>query len=106
MALIASREERPLGVAELLACVTDPTGRIRATDAPFLARNGYGPGEPLEALRHPEMPRSVLSVDPPAAGYVKALARDGTSYWAMALVTPAADGQLVVAFRPGTALFE
>src|SRR3954451_10433948 len=103
MAPIASREERPLGVAELLACVTDATGRIRATDPAFLARTGYGAGEPLEALRHPDMPHTVHL---PGTAYVRALARDGTWFWAMALATPVADGHLVVAFRPGTARFE
>src|SRR4051794_30755220 len=92
MALSASNEERPLGPAELLVCVLDRSGVVRAADPGFVARTGLEPGSPSDGLPIPT----------DGAAYVRWEARDGSSFPALALAVALDDGVFVAAFRPST----
>ena len=59
MALIASTREH-LGSDELFGFAVDPDGRLRAVDPVFVRLSGFGPGDPVDAMRHPDVPLAVL----------------------------------------------
>lgn len=109
MALIASARERPFGADELFMWTTDPAGRFVAADAVFARLTGYGreamEGQTHAFVRHPAMPVALL---PPQPGpmYVRYLAEDGASFWALVLSVPVAGGVTGVGFKPEGAPFD
>ncbi|RKQ86445.1 hypothetical protein C8N24_4457 [Solirubrobacter pauli] len=109
MALIASARERPFGADELFMWTTDPAGRFVAADAVFARLTGYGreamQGQTHAFVRHPAMPVALL---PPQPGpmYVRYLAEDGASFWALVLSVPVAAGVAGVGFKPAGAPFD
>jgi aerotaxis receptor len=110
MALIASAKERPFGAEELFVFTTDSGGRLRLADAVFARLTGYAAaelaGHTHELLRHPEMPRSLLSEVLSGAAYVRHVGKDGGHFWALLAVTPVADGHVGVGFKPAGPLFD
>jgi len=106
MALIASARERPFGADELFMWTTDPAGRFVSADAVFARLTGYGreamEGQTHAFVRHPAMPVALL---PPQPGpmYVRYLAEDGASFWALVLSVPLRGGFAGIGFKPAGA---
>ncbi|MDI9581854.1 MAG: PAS domain S-box protein, partial [Thermobispora sp.] len=109
--------EQKVGADELFFSTTDRQGRIRSGNSVFARISQFSieelVGSPHNIVRHPEMPAGVfrliwdrLYADRPVGTYVKNLARDGSSYWVFATVTPlGTDGYLSVRMAPRTPLF-
>ncbi len=109
MALIASARERPFGADELFAWTADSAGRFRAADAVFARLTGVEAealaGQTHALVRHPEMPVALLPPRPSPA-YVKHLAEDGASFWALVLTTRVGDGFVGVGLKPDGPSFD
>ncbi|MDA0181209.1 PAS domain-containing protein [Solirubrobacter phytolaccae] len=109
MALIASARERPFGADELFMWTTDPAGRFVAADAVFARLTGYGreamEGQTHAFVRHPAMPVALLPPRP-GAMYVRYLAEDGASFWALVLTVAVGGGFTGVGFLPAGATFD
>ena len=70
-------------------------------------------GNPHNIMRHPDMPRVMfkvvweqLAAGHPVAAYIKNLAKDGSFYWVMAMITPCEGGYLSVRLKPSTPHFD
>lgn len=115
--LAISEQESPFEIGELFFSITDRRGFITAGNEVFARVSRYDLGEmigkPHNLIRHPDMPRCVfqllwdfIKADRPIAAYVKNRASDGSYYWVMAVVTPAADSYVSVRLKPTSPLFE
>jgi aerotaxis receptor len=104
MALIASTRERPFGSDELFGFAVDPDGRLRAVDPVFARLSGFGPGDSVDALRHPDVPLAVLRSPfgaEPGAAYLRLVADDGSWLKALVIAAPVRDGWVATGFKPG-----
>ena len=104
MALIASTRERPFGSDELFGFGVDADGRLRAVDPVFARLSGFGPGDPVDAMRHPEVPLAVLRAPfgaEPGAAYLRLVADDGSWFRALVIAAPVPDGWVATGFKPG-----
>ncbi len=109
--------ERSFGAGEMFFSTTDKKGIIRSGNPVFVKVSGYSlaelVGSPHNILRHPDMPRVMFKVvwEQLAAGhaiaaYIKNLAKDGSFYWVMAMITPCEGGYLSVRLKPSTQHFD
>lgn len=108
MALIASTRERPFGSDELFAFGVNPDGRLTAVDAVFARLSGFGPGDPVDGLRHPENSLDELRAPfgPDArAALLRLVAEDGSWFRTVLAVAPVADGWVAVGFKPSGGAF-
>ena len=104
MALIASTRERPVGSDELFGFAVDKDGRLRAVDPVFARLSGFGPGDPVDALRHPDVPLAVLRSPfgaEPGAAHLRLVADDGSWFRALVIAAPVPDGWVATGFKPG-----
>lgn len=90
---------------------TDRKGTILGGNRVFQRVSGYSEaeliGHPHNTIRHPDMPRAVFRLfwsrileGKPCAAYVKNMAKDGSYYWVLALVSPHEDGFISIRFSP------
>ena len=103
MALIASTRERPFGSDELFGFAVDPDGRLRAVDPVFARLSGFGPGDPVDAMRHPDVPLAVLRAPfatEPRAAHLRLVADDGSWFRALVIAAPTDDGWIATGFKP------
>lgn len=103
MALIASTRERPFGSDELFAFGVDRDGRLTVLDAVFARLSGFGPGDPVDGMRHPEL--SLDELRAPFASQARAarqrlVADDGSWFRTVIAAAPVAGGWVAVGFKP------
>jgi aerotaxis receptor len=115
---VPSGVARAVGRRELFFSTTDRAGAIRTGNSVFIRFSQYSleelTGAPHSIVRHPDMPAGAfrlmwdrLLAGRPMAAYVENLAKDGSSYWVFATVTPLGQGFLSVRSAPHCrALFE
>lgn len=108
--------ERVVLPDELFFSATDRRGVIRSGNSVF-SRIACYPldelvGSPHNLVRHPDMPAGAFRImwdrllaGLPVAAYVENLAKDGSTYWVFATVTPVGDGFLSVRTAPCSPLF-
>lgn len=103
--------DRIVQIDELFFSTTDRRGVITGANTVFGALSHYTRAEligaPHNIVRHPEMPGGAFAImwdrllaGHPMVAYVKNLARDGSSYWVFATITPLGDGFLSVRGAP------
>lgn len=103
--------KKALDPAELFFSITDRRGVIGLGNAVFARVSGYAlpelVGKPHSIVRHPDMPAGVfrlmwdrLAAGRPVGAFVRNQAKDGTSYWVFATMTPIPDGYLSVRLAP------
>jgi hypothetical protein len=105
VALIASTRERPYGSDELFAFGVDRDGRLRAVDAVFARLSGFGPGDAVDAMRHPEISLAALRAPfGPEVGtaHLRLVASDGAWFRAVIVAAPVDDGWVAVGFEPSS----
>lgn len=101
---------------ELFFSTTDRRGVIRSANAVFSRISRYPieelVGSPHNLVRHPDMPAGAFRImwdrllaGLPVAAYVENLAKDGSTYWVFATVTPVGDGFVSVRAAPCSPLF-
>ena len=101
---------------ELFFSTTDRRGVIRSGNSVFARISCYQledlVGSPHNIVRHPDMPGGAFRImwdrllaGLPVAAYLENLAKDGSTYWVFATVTPVGDGFLSVRTAPGGPLF-
>ncbi|MEN3374418.1 PAS domain-containing protein [Dechloromonas sp. ZS-1] len=97
--IVPNGRERQMRAHDFIVSKTDPKGRITYGNPIFFEFSGYSEEELLgvqhNVIRHPEMPRSAFAFlwatiqqGREFHAYVKNLAKDGSSYWVFANVTP------------------
>ncbi len=108
--------ERVVLPDELFFSTTDRRGVIRSGNSVFSRISRYPieelVGSPHSIVRHPDMPAGAFRImwdrllaGLPVAAYVENLAKDGSTYWVFATVTPVGDGFLSVRTAPCSPLF-
>ncbi|MBT0669882.1 hypothetical protein HT136_16070 [Novosphingobium profundi] len=96
---------------DLFFSTTDAKGVIEQVNEVFVTMARFGRGEligaPHNCIRHPDMPGGVfrlmwetIGARRAFSGYVFNLAGDGSSYWALATVSPLGKGYISVRSRP------
>ncbi|WP_088313937.1 PAS domain-containing protein [Kineosporia sp. R_H_3] len=109
--------ERVVLPDELFFSTTDRRGIIRAGNSVFSRISRYPLeeliGSPHNIVRHPDMPGGAFRVvwdrllaGLPVAAYVENLAKDGSTYWVFATITPVRDGFLSVRTAPASPLYD
>lgn len=106
---------REFRLQEAFFSCTDRRGIILEGNEVFRRVSGYTEteliGQPHNLIRHPDVPRVVfqllwdhLLAGQSIAAYVKNMAKDGTYYWVLALISPSDDGFISVRFKPTSEL--
>ena len=109
--------ERVVLPDELFFSTTDRRGVIRSGNSVFSRISRYRldelVGAPHNVVRHPDMPGGAfrllwdrLLAGLPVAAYVENLAKDGSTYWVFATITPVRDGFLSVRTAPAGPLYD
>lgn len=109
--------ERVVLPDELFFSTTDRRGIIRSGNSVFSRISRYPlpelTGAPHNVVRHPDMPGGAFRIlwdrllaGLPVAAYVENLAKDGSTYWVFATITPVRDGFLSVRTAPAGPLYE
>lgn len=100
----ATHIEQILRDDDFIVSKTDLRGRITYGNRTFTHYARYTEqeylGQPHSLIRHPDMPRGVFKLlwstieqGQEIFAFVKNMAKDGSSYWVFANVTPSLDGQ-------------
>jgi len=106
-----SAREKTVATEDLFFSTTDRRGVIGQCNSVFVRISGYSrdelAGMPHNIVRHPDMPGGAfrwiwdtLASGRSAAAYVKNRAKDGSSYWVFAVMSPVRDGYLSVRMAP------
>ncbi|GLX01341.1 PAS domain-containing protein [Microtetraspora sp. NBRC 16547] len=114
---VPSGIEQFIGSEELFFSTTDRRGLIRSGNSVFVRTSRFSldelTGAPHNIVRHPDMPAGVfrlmwnrLLAGRPAGAYVQNRAKDGSTYWVFATMTPSAEGFLSVRMAPQAELFD
>lgn len=109
--------ERVVLPDELFFSTTDRRGVIRSGNSVFSRISRYRldelVGAPHNVVRHPDMPGGAFRIlwdrllaGLPVAAYVENLAKDGSTYWVFATITPVRDGFLSVRTAPAGPLYD